>query len=166
MSADPQIQDVDRSGPKPFQFTIRSLLAVTALTAIFLSCLFGGPDWLAGFAVYLVALSGPVTLITILVYGHGYQRTFCIGALTFVGALTLFLYGDTYPLFFLLEGLEGEEGFALRCYALVGLHAGALIASFFGILAIFVRQLVEGAPSTSENRPGEPSPDDPQGPFA
>ena len=149
---------------KPFQFTLRSLLILTTLTAIFLSCLFSGPDWVAKYAVFLVVLAAPVVLITILVYGRGYQRTFCIGALTFVGAavVTPHVIPDYY--FFFL--FDEDDPTASRCYALVGLLVGALTAAAFGLLAIWVRRMVEPAPSTPENRPDEPDDDDPQGPFA
>lgn len=163
MPADQHIQEGDNPRPRPFQFSLRSLLAAVTLTAIFLSCLFGGPDWVAGLAAGLVFIAAPVTFITILVYGHGYQRTFCIGALTFVGALLLSPTGFPYYLIFVFDGTDDT---ATRCYVLVGFVAGTLIAAAFGLLAILVRRMIEPVPSAPENRSDEPADDVSRSPIA
>ncbi len=163
MPADRPTQNGDPPRPLPFQFSLRSLLVLTTLTAVFLSCLFGGPLWLATFACLLVIFAAPVTLITIIVYGTGYRRTFAIGALTFVGSLTISPAGIPYYLYIIFDG---DDGVAFRCYVLIGLLVGILIAAAFGLLAVMVRRMVEPAPSTTKNRPEEPASDDPQRPFA
>lgn len=92
MPTDRYVPNGDSPGSKPFQFSLRSLLVVMTLAAIFLSCLFGGPAWVASYAACLVSITAPVVLVTILVYGRDYQRTFCIEALMFEGVTFMVPY--------------------------------------------------------------------------
>ena len=162
MPADRPTHDRDSPRPRSFQFTLRSLLVATTLTAIFLSCLFGGSTWVAMFAALLVVFAVPVVLITILVYGRGYQRTFCIGALTFAVATLTLPFGIQYE-YILAMGVD--DGLAPRCYVLIGLLTGILIAAAFGLLAVMVRRMVESDPSTTEDIPDGSAPEDHQDPF-
>ncbi len=68
-------------------------LVVIALPWIVLVAI---PDVAAGILILLASLLTPIVLTTILVYGRGYLRTFCIGALFPAGVFFIGM-GLTYP---------------------------------------------------------------------
>ncbi|MCE5268103.1 MAG: hypothetical protein LLG00_09480, partial [Planctomycetaceae bacterium] len=63
-----------------FQFTLSTMLIVTTLVAVACSLFFRMPIVPATFALLFVSLALPAVLTTVLIYGHGYGRTFCLGA--------------------------------------------------------------------------------------
>ena len=72
-----------------------------------------------------------------------------------------------YPFYYFFDMFDyvGDNGTAFRCYALIGVLTGILLAAAFGLLAVIVRRMIGPVPSTTENRPDGPTSDDPQGPF-
>jgi hypothetical protein len=72
-----------------FQFTIRSMLILTAIVAVLCSILFAMPDWAADLFLFFLAMFIPAILVTLLVYGTRNQRTFGVGALFPTGFLLL-----------------------------------------------------------------------------
>ncbi|MCX7429234.1 MAG: hypothetical protein NTW96_26855 [Planctomycetia bacterium] len=77
-----------RVRPPRFQFTIRSMLILTAVVAVFCSVFFAMPAWAGDVAITFLVFLIPSILVTLLIYGNRDQRTFSIGAL-FPSGLTL-----------------------------------------------------------------------------
>lgn len=73
------------------QFSLRSIFVVTTVAAIVLTLLFQVPDPLAVPVLLFATIAFPAVLVTILIYGSGYQRTFSIGALFPLTILLLLL---------------------------------------------------------------------------
>jgi len=67
-------------GPS-FQFSLKTLLVVTTSVAVGLSSLVAAPAVINLIAATCFLMLLPVVLTVVLVYGRGYQRTFCIGAM-------------------------------------------------------------------------------------
>jgi len=66
---------------RPFQFSLRTMFAITAFVALACAVLFQVPARVAGPTFVLCSAAFAAMLTTILIYGSSYQRTFCIGAL-------------------------------------------------------------------------------------
>lgn len=130
--------------PARFQFTLRTMLIGTTVAAVALSGVFAGPDSLAAWTVAVLSLSVPMVLIVALIYGRGYKRTFCIGALfpaswsALVG--TLFLIDPPYyePPYY-MNSLEP------RLYLGLYMLVACFVIVAFGLLAMGVRWMVERA---------------------
>ncbi len=173
MLADRPTQNDDNSRCKPFQFTLRLAIWMMTLTAIYLSILVAGPNWLAGLAEILLSMAVPAVLTIVLIHEYGYTRTFCIGALFPAGILILGgsgRYVDTAPRT-VLEWLSSHQSthtvlHADRLLDLTNMTLHFLVILAFGLLAIMVRRMVEPRPSAPEGRPEEPACDDPQSPIA
>ena len=73
----------------PVQFSLRSMFLLTAVVAVACSVLFVLPLIVAVPVLLLLVIAVPAVLTTKVVYGTGYQRTFCIGAL-FPAGVVLF----------------------------------------------------------------------------
>ena len=68
--------------PRPkFQFTIRSMLILTAVVAVICSMVFAMPGWSGKYLFGFISVTLPGVLISILFYGTPYQKTFAAGAL-------------------------------------------------------------------------------------
>jgi hypothetical protein len=63
------------------QFSIRTLLWVTLATAIALAILVSSPSVVAVPVMMCLTIAIPAILTVVVIYGSGYQRTFCVGAL-------------------------------------------------------------------------------------
>ncbi len=137
--------DPGRSDPprQPFQYSLASLLVVTVVFAIGCSIFFAMPAWVAVLATVAIVVSTPVALTTVLVYGQGYPRTFCIGGL-FPAGICLFPFSPLYGIQImsgLFRGLgESAEG-PLRCLIFVAVYA--VFVAGDGLLAVWIRRLVE-----------------------
>lgn len=136
-----------RQPPKP-QFGLRTLLGLFVVAAM-LGSIFTMPEWLGGMVAFFLMLALPVTLVTLLVYGRGYLRAFCIGALVPSGAqviavaIVFMLLMFDRPsrlrglsaLFEIFDEIGGNIRVAFVTLALLSLATGAL--------AVGVRWLVE-----------------------
>ena len=69
-----------RSG-RPWQYSMTTLLLVTAGTAMALAVLVSFPSTIAVPVLICLTIAIPAVLCVVAIYGSGYQRTFCIGAL-------------------------------------------------------------------------------------
>ena len=138
----------DPRRPRKPQFGMRTLLGLFVVAAL-LGSIFTMPEWLGGIVAFFLMLALPVILITTLIYGGGYLRTFCIGALVptapQVLALpflaTIWMFGgppQVRGLGRLFEFFD-EYGANVR----VVFAALALVSLVTGVLAITVRWLVE-----------------------
>ena len=144
-SQEPHIEP--RQPPKP-QFGLRTLLGLFVVAAL-LGSIFTMPTWLGGMVAFFLMLALPVTLVTLLVYGRGYLRAFCIGALVpsvaqVIAATIVFMmlmFDRPLP----SRGLSGlfqrfdEIGANVR----VAFVVLALLSTMTGALAVAVRWLVE-----------------------
>ena len=129
------------------------------------SGLFTGYVWLAGITALLIVIAAPVALTTVAVYGRGDLRTFCIGALFPSGMALLSLASVVGPYMFVALIFNDEEDVDVRAYVLVGLTVYFVAIIACGLLAVWIRRMVEPLPSTPEDRAEDPSSDEPLGPL-
>ena len=128
---------------RPFQFSLRSLFAITTLLAVMLSLLFASPGWVRLFSSLFWGTAYPAVLTTVLVYGKGYLRTFCLGAL-FPSAWAMFYLGYVFfqfsgALFVVGLGDLDEMGQTVAAFIMVSSGMSVLV----GLLAMGTRRLVE-----------------------
>jgi len=130
---------------RPFQFRLRTLFVVTTAAAIILAGLSAPSERVRVLSAGSLILAIPVVLTTVLVYGRGYARTFCIGGLFPAGCIVLWslagsLLGNTLEFFDLHSNL-GEQAAEL----VVWLALDLLLTIAMGLLAMGVRWLVESS---------------------
>lgn len=70
-----------------FQFGLGTMFLITAMVAVSCSLFFQMPNVVATPLLVLFMLVLPAVLTTVLVYGRGYQRAFCLGALFPAGTM-------------------------------------------------------------------------------
>jgi hypothetical protein len=87
-----------------FQFSLATLLWLTLAVACALALLVGMPSAVAVPILICLAIGVPAVLTTVLVYGRGYVRAFCTGALFPTG---IFLYATGWV--FGLTIIEGPR---------------------------------------------------------
>jgi len=127
--------------PPRFQFSPLSMFAVTTAVAVVCSLAFSMSDMVAIPLFLLFSVVLTAVLITIIVYGRGYQRTFCIGAVVPFGVLLLTL-GFVGAILF-LEGPRTQPS----TYRLV--VCGCWLSSLLvGVVCVGVRWLVERRPAS------------------
>jgi hypothetical protein len=129
------------------QFSIGSMLAATAVVAVTCSLFFSMPNGVATPALILITLALPCVLTTIAIYGRGYQRTFCIGALFPAGAMLV-----CTSLMLLIHSISAYQNSVSQWKTFVDkvgpyyrpYVGGAWVSSLlFGLLAVVVRLLTE-----------------------
>jgi hypothetical protein len=124
------------------QYRLRTLFGLTAGVAIVCSVVFALPNWAAVPILLAAFITFPAVLTTGLVYGRGYQRTFCLGALFPVGMaflLTTPLFGN-YVWFASLDGTgQGNEVLIFRI-AIVVVFVLSLVV---GMLCVATRRILE-----------------------
>jgi len=143
MVPDSATAEVEPTG-QPLQFSLRTLLIVMTVAAIFLSGLFGGTDWIAMATAYVLFTAWPMVLAIVLVYGRGRARTFCIGAL--IPTVPL-LVSPSSILFALAFGTFGPGTLGLEERLRLGLACLVMLVTsiFCGVAALGVRRLVESS---------------------
>ena len=106
--------------------------------------LFAGPVWAVVLTAYCLLLATPVTLTMVAIYGGGYRRTFCIGAMFPAGILLL--HGGQTGLAVLTYRMGGMSGsLAASDRLTIGITLGVAMVAVVGsgFLAVAVRRLVE-----------------------
>jgi len=85
----PSPNQPDAPGPRaePVQFTLAALMLLTLVVAVALALLVGVPSVVAVPIMLFLAAAVPAVLTAGVVYGRGYLRAFCIGALFPTGLL-------------------------------------------------------------------------------
>ena len=141
---DPERPD---SRPRRFQYSLRTLFVLTTGLAMLCSILFSLPTWLAELAVVFLVISTAAALTVTLIYGRGYVRTFCIGALFPAGVCLL---SSTYGLEMIYDVLiaflrSDDERLVIQIF--VTLYYTLVLGD--GVLAVCVRRLAE-APDDRE----------------
>jgi hypothetical protein len=136
---------------RPFQFTLRTLLSLTTVVAVVCSGLFAPAVWMVALTLLVLGMLGPMALTVALIYGRGYLRTFCIGAL-FPAAPILLL--DLYYGMMVVAGLcdggfhqftaDGDANSAeTRMTMAVAVVVIVGIVVLAGLLAMGVRWVVQ-----------------------
>jgi hypothetical protein len=64
-----------------WQFSLFTLLALTAVVAATAGAVTSPPNWFSGLTLGFLSFAFPVGFTLVIVYGEGYWRAFCIGAL-------------------------------------------------------------------------------------
>jgi hypothetical protein len=84
-----ELSEVKAAEPEriSFQFGLSTLLAIMAVVAVSCSLMFTMPNAPATVALLAVSLALPAVFTTVLIYGRGYRRTFCLGALFPAGVM-------------------------------------------------------------------------------
>ena len=81
MENDSQESDPGAPAERPFQYSLRDMLIVTAVFATAFSLLIGSPGIVRFVTAACLTVLLPAMLTVALIYSRGYRRTFCIGAL-------------------------------------------------------------------------------------
>ena len=150
---DPAPAERDESLPsetpsRSLQFRISTMLWLTLVVALACSLFFSIPA-VAGLPLLLAfSMVLPAVLATIAIYGRGYQRTFCIGAMFPAGVL-LFTLGFLHIL--ILDGPASgfirftDDARWLGLRVIVGGSWGLSLLA--GLICVGVRRLVEKPPT-------------------
>jgi len=96
---------------------------------------------LSGYAIMLLRTMMPVVAVSALVYGRGYLRTFCIGAIIPAGLQAL----SSFSLMMLVvqPSVWRQAGWSTRQGDLASLVVTGLLTVVAGVVAVIVRFLVE-----------------------
>ena len=136
---------------QPWQYSMKTLLLVTAGTAMALAILVSFPNPIAVPVLICLTIAIPAILCIVAIYGSGYQRTFCIGAL-FPTGITLYATGWMMGLSLIeapsvsdLDTLEQWLEFFDEVGAPYRVYVGAawLLAMIIGSLAVVLRRHLE-----------------------
>jgi hypothetical protein len=78
-----EVNEVRAAEPERFvfQFGLSTMLILTVLVAVSCSLFFSMPNKPGTIALMVITLALPAVFATVLIYGRGYRRTFCLGAL-------------------------------------------------------------------------------------
>jgi hypothetical protein len=139
-----------QSGGAPVQYSLRTIFIVMTVLAVALSGIFAGPPWASMLTGLALSLLTPMVLTIAIIYGWGYARTFCIGAL-FPASTMLFLSASWFVARFFWDPYDVPGELIARWY--IGILALILFALVFalGLLAVGVRWMIE-APQRRERR--------------
>jgi len=108
----------------------------------------------SGFAILALRTMLPVVIVSLLVYGRGYLRTFCIGAIIPAGLQAL----SSFSLLMLVlqPSVWRQAGWSTRQGDLVSLIFSGLLTVAAGIVAVIVRFLIEHLQGSDARRPVAP----------
>ncbi len=129
-------------GPGGMQFSLRTLFIVTTGLAVTTSGVFAGPTWVSVVTAMVFTAAATIALTVVLIYGRGYQRTFCIGALFPSGLVTYQATGSLLALMWYGMG-TGSGVTALGVAIFLMVYCLVVIAA--GLLALGVRWMVESS---------------------
>ena len=150
-----KVSDTQTKGA-PFQYSLRTMFIVMTALAVVLSGIYAGPPWVSILTGLALGLLAPMVLTIGIIYGRGYARTFCIGAL-FPAALILIALTPGYIDFPRVIGWEdyyrtyrsSDEILPWRV-ALSIFVAGVMIV-VSGLVAVGIRWMIE-APQRRRER--------------
>lgn len=123
-------------------------LALVVVFAVFLGLAFvitallalaGSP--VSGYAILVLRTMLPVVIVSLLVYGRGYLRTFCIGAIVPAGLQALSAF--SLMMLVLQPSAWRQAGWSARQGNLESLVVSVLLTGAAGVVAVMVRFLVE-----------------------
>jgi len=133
----------------PWQYSIQSLLILTAAVAVGCSVVFGLPDWAAGLLFLFLALTLPPVLLVVLRHGNPDQKAFALGAL-FPACAMLFSLVTSARMWVPWNDLELES--TVRFVLLLIWFGGG---GGIGALCVFVRRWLERTGSRGQGGPDE-----------
>ena len=144
-----EAEDVSASDAErfSFQFGLSTLLIIMVLVAVSCSLFFTIPNVPATFALLAISLALPAVFCTVLIYGRGYRRTFCLGALFPSGAMLV--CSSLMIMIHAISAFQNEIGIWIQFADKVGPYyrpfvGTAWVASILiGVLCVFVRLLTE-----------------------
>jgi hypothetical protein len=130
----------------------RSQNDLTLVLVIILSFLLGGTILVAAllllaggtvsaYAMLVLSTVMPVAILSVLVYGRGYVRTFCIGAIVPLGLQAF--HSPSLMMAFLPQSVWLQAGWSSRQAGLLVFFATGLLTVMAGVVAVVVRFLVE-----------------------
>lgn len=128
-----------------WQFSLAKMFVLTTLVAAACSLLFAMPDWTAFPLMVLAGLVIPPALVTAIIYGRGYPRTFAIGALFPTGPFLLVTYYQAIETFSLWyrNGLDNTRVQSDILEMRIMLGAIWVCAIVSGLVCLLTRRLVE-----------------------
>ena len=129
--------------PPRFQFGLFSMFLVTTAVAVTCSLTFSMPAEVAIPLFVLISVTLAAVLITVIMYGRSYQRTFCIGAVVPFGVLLLTLAFAGVILF--LDGPSPRGNSLATRLVVVSFWASSLL---IGGVCVGIRRLVERQPAS------------------
>ncbi len=144
----PKLDRGDAAGDR-LQFGLGTMLALTALVAVASSLMFRLPSSVATPLLALLTIALPVVLTAVVIYGRGYWRTFCIGALFPSGAMLVCT--SLMLLIHSVSAYQNSVGSWAEFTAKVGPYyrpyvgVAWLSSVFMGLLSVLVRYLTERA---------------------
>ena len=157
----PEPDDPNAGGlARRFQYTLRTLFALTTAAAIACAVFFTLPPWVSVVAAVCVIISMPAVLTVMLIYGRGYTRTFCIGAL-FPAGVCFSPVASSYGLQIAVNSLtELFDSLEPNIAVLVFLNVYFAVVLGNGLLAVGVRRLMEaGQPTDPRPSPTDEAPE-------
>jgi len=153
MTSEPQRPDPRELPEARVQFSLHSAFVVMTLAAVGCALVLRIPDIVAIPVVLFLTVALMPVMITVMIYGSSYQRTFAIGAIFPPGLLLLTvlpitqLFADFWP-----DWARGPD--SVRFRVTIG---GFWIASVaMGFLCVATRRLVEKRPGKQATPAGTP----------
>jgi hypothetical protein len=130
--------------PRPFlQFGLGTIFWITSATAVACTIVFRIPSEFAVPLILFTSVALPAVLTTLIVYGRGYQRTFCIGAM--FPAVVFFLFILSSGINQVRWNLSGLSAFEFQM----------LVCSFWASI-VLIGGLCVGVRKLAERRPALP----------
>jgi hypothetical protein len=152
MADETDVPDTDRSETerRPFQYSLKTLFALTAVVAILCSLVISSPISVAAVTALFLMTMVPAGLIAMLIYDRGYLRTFAAGAL--FPAVAILHWSPTFYSYMIFQfgtssgpvraGLKTDMD---RMYLAISIVIGFGMILSAGLLAVFVRWLIESS---------------------
>ena len=146
-ATDTQQSNLPPTDRRPWQYSLRTLFAVTTLVAITFSLLFASPGWIRALGCVCLVTALPLLLTLMLIHGSSYARTFSLGALFPSG---VYLLAITFTLGYLtLILIMDEPGVQFVDFEEFGhwpaffLALDLVLSVVFGLVAVSIRWWVE-----------------------
>ncbi|MBN2578494.1 MAG: hypothetical protein JXB10_05835 [Pirellulales bacterium] len=133
---------------RPWQFSLGALMAVITAAAVACSLFISMPNVYATPALIFISVGLPAVLTTVAVYGRGYKRTFCLGALFPAGTMLVctgfmtFVHVVSAYQNNVRSVMEFIDKVGPYYRPFVGFAWGACL--IIGLLCMIVRRLAEG----------------------
>jgi len=152
MTNEPRPPDPPEIAKPVVQFSLRSAFVVMTLAAVGCALVFQIPDIVAIPLVLFVTVALVPVLVTVMIYGSSYQRTFRIGPI-FPPGLLLVAFS---PIARLLDGVSPAWGAGESLWFRVIIGGFWIASAVMGLLCLATRRLVENRPDTNATRSGTP----------
>ena len=138
---------VRRPEHEPLQYSLATVLLIITFAAACFSAVLAGSGTVRLVVVLVLMVTIPMVLTVLLVYGRGYLRTFCIGALFPSGVF--FLGGGSQLVNFLRFRkdmdllLAGNSGDVRQEWLAIAILIYGAVILVFGLVAVLIRWRLE-----------------------